>query len=58
MIKEANAAGIQAVVDQQFEIGRQILSVDSPHPLEPEIDINSPTKAEAEQLLAGHPRRA
>ncbi|MCB9428605.1 MAG: fructose bisphosphate aldolase [Actinobacteria bacterium] len=51
VIKEANAAGIQAVVDQQFEIGRQILSSGLTPILEPEIDINSPTKAEAEQLL-------
>jgi fructose-bisphosphate aldolase class I len=51
VIKEANAAGIQAVVNQQFEIGRQILSSGLTPILEPEIDINSPTKAEAEQLL-------
>lgn len=51
VIKEANEAGIQAVVDQQFEIGRQILSSGLTPILEPEIDINSPTKAEAEQLL-------
>ena len=51
VIREANAAGIQAVVDQQFEIGRQILSSGLTPIPEAEIDINSPTKAEAEQLL-------
>jgi fructose-bisphosphate aldolase class I len=51
VIKEGNAAGIQAVVDQQFEIGRQILSRGLVPILEPEIDIHAPTKAEAEQLL-------
>ncbi len=51
VIKAGNAAGIQAVVDQQFEIGRQILSRGLVPILEPEIDIHSPTKAEAEQLL-------
>jgi fructose-bisphosphate aldolase class I len=51
VIKEGNAAGIKAVVDQQFEIGRQILSRGLVPILEPEIDIHSPTKAEAEQLL-------
>jgi len=51
VIKLANDAGVQAAVDQQFEIGRQILAAGLVPILEPEIDIHSPSKAEAEQLL-------
>ncbi len=53
VIKLANEAGVNAVVDQQFEVGSQILGHDLMPIIEPEIDINSPEKAEAEaQLLA------
>jgi fructose-bisphosphate aldolase class I len=51
LIKLANAAGIQAIVDQQFQIGLQILAAGLMPILEPEVDINSPQKAEAEVLL-------
>ncbi len=51
VIKLANPVGIDAVVAQQFEIGRQILAVGLVPILEPEIDIHSPEKAEAEALL-------
>lgn len=51
VIKAGNAVGIQAVVGQQFEIGRQILAKGLVPILEPEIDIHSPTKSHAEQLL-------
>src|SRR5687767_8670273 len=51
VIKLANPAGVQANVDQQFEVGRQVLSHGLVPILEPEIDIHSPEKAEAEQLL-------
>ena len=51
VIKLANAAGIQAIVDQQFQIGLQILAAGLMPILEPEVDINSPQKAEAEVLL-------
>lgn len=51
VIKEANQAGVQAVVDQQFEVGRQILAAGLMPIIEPEIDIHSPSKAEAEALL-------
>ena len=50
VIKEANPAGIKAVVDQQFEIGRQIVDAGLVPIIEPEVDINSPQKAEAEEL--------
>lgn len=51
VIKEANSDGIKAIVDQQFEIGRQIAQKGLVPILEPEVDIKSPTKAEAEILL-------
>lgn len=51
VIKGANAAGVDAVVDQQFEVGRQILAKDLMPIIEPEVDIHSATKLEAEALL-------
>ena len=51
VIKLGNGAGVQAVIDQQFEVGLQILASGLVPILEPEIDIYSPSKAEAEQLL-------
>ncbi len=53
VIKSANPAGVKAVVDQQFEIGLRIVAAGLVPIIEPEVDINSPSKAEAEgQLLA------
>jgi fructose-bisphosphate aldolase class I len=52
VIKVANEAGIGANVAQQFEFGRQILGHGLVPIIEPEVDINSPSKAEAETLLA------
>ena len=51
VIKVADKTGIDAVLDQQFEIGAQIVAKGLVPILEPEVDINSPSKAEAEQLL-------
>ena len=51
VIKLANPTGVQAIVDQQFEVGRQILGHDLVPIIEPEVDINSPEKAAAEDLL-------
>jgi fructose-bisphosphate aldolase class I len=51
VIKLANEAGVGAVVDQQFEVGRQILAAGLVPIIEPEIDIHSAEKAEAEALL-------
>jgi fructose-bisphosphate aldolase class I len=53
VIKLANEAGIQAIVDQQFEVGKQILAKGLVPILEPEVDINSPEKAQAEEILKG-----
>ena len=51
VIKMANQVGVDAVVSQQFEIGRQIIGHGLVPIIEPEIDIHSPQKAEAEALL-------
>jgi fructose-bisphosphate aldolase class I len=51
VIKLANPKGVGAVVDQQFDIGRQILAAGLVPIIEPEVDIKSPQKAEAEGLL-------
>lgn len=51
VIKHANADGIRAITAQQFEIGKQILAAGLVPIIEPEIDINSPDKADCEALL-------
>ena len=51
VIKLANPVGVQAVVDQQFEIGRRIVDAGLVPIIEPEIDIHSPEKEQAEVLL-------
>ncbi|GAB3802302.1 fructose bisphosphate aldolase [Virgibacillus kimchii] len=51
VIKKANPEGIKAVVEQQFEIGRQILAAGLVPIIEPEVDINSPEKEKCEDAL-------
>jgi fructose-bisphosphate aldolase class I len=51
VIKQADAAGIQAVVEQQFAVGRQIVAAGLVPIIEPEVDIKCPDKAKAETLL-------
>ena len=51
VIKLADTGGVQAIVDQHFEVGRQILGHGLVPIIEPEVDIHSPAKAEAEALL-------
>ncbi|NNK91308.1 MAG: fructose bisphosphate aldolase [Acidimicrobiia bacterium] len=51
VIKLANPAGVEAVVDQQFEIALRIVAAGLVPIIEPEVDIHSPEKAEAEALL-------
>ena len=51
VIKQANPAGIDAVVKQQFEIGKQILAAGLMPIIEPEVDIKTPNKDKAEDLL-------
>lgn len=51
VIKEANPEGIRAVIDQQFEIGKQIIDAGFVPIIEPEVDINSPEKETCEDLM-------
>jgi fructose-bisphosphate aldolase class I len=50
-IKQANAAGIGDIVNQQFELAAQILAAGLMPIVEPEVDIHCPEKAKAEGLL-------
>ena len=56
VIKNADPVGVAEVVDQQFEVARTIVSAGLVPIIEPEIDIHSPTKAEAEELPADSDR--
>ena len=51
VIKKASGGGIQAIVDQQFEVAAQILAAGLVPIVEPEVDIHCPDKAKAEALL-------
>ena len=51
VIKHANAQGIDAVVDQQFAVGKQILAAGLMPIIEPEVDIHATDKKGAEALL-------
>jgi fructose-bisphosphate aldolase class I len=51
VIKQANPAGIKAVVAQQFEVAKQIIAAGLVPIIEPEVDIKCPDKAGAEDLL-------
>jgi fructose-bisphosphate aldolase, class I len=50
-IKQANAAGIKDIVNQQFEVAGQIIAAGLLPIIEPEVDIRCPEKAKAEGLL-------
>ncbi|WP_028081318.1 fructose bisphosphate aldolase [Solimonas soli] len=51
VIDEANQKGIDAVLDQQFEVGLQIFNAGLMPIIEPEVSIKSPDKAKIEDLL-------
>jgi fructose-bisphosphate aldolase class I len=51
VVKLANQAGVDAVVSQQFEVGKQIIAAGLVPIIEPEVDIHSPEKAQAEAML-------
>ncbi|NRW34832.1 fructose-bisphosphate aldolase class 1 [Clostridium beijerinckii] len=51
VIKEANAKGIKMLVNQQFEIGKQIVEAGLVPIIEPEVDIHSTDKEESEKIL-------
>jgi fructose-bisphosphate aldolase class I len=51
VIKQAKPAGIEAAVDQQFELASQIIRAGFVPIVEPEVDIHCPQKSKAEELL-------
>jgi len=51
VIKEANAAGIREVVEQQFQIGKQIFKKGLIPIIEPEVDIYIADKEKSEEIL-------
>ena len=51
VIKQAKAAGIKNIVDQQFEVAEQIIAAGLLPIVEPEVDIHCPEKARSEELL-------
>jgi fructose-bisphosphate aldolase class I len=51
VIKQANAAGIQDIVRQQFDVAGQITAAGFVPIIEPEVDIHCPDKAKAEEVL-------
>lgn len=51
LVSQANLAGVDAVLDQQFAVARQILDAGLMPIIEPEVDITAPDKAEAEAMV-------
>jgi fructose-bisphosphate aldolase class I len=51
VIRRANAAGIQDVVRQQFDVAGEIIAAGFMPIVEPEVDIHCPEKAKAEEVL-------
>jgi len=51
VINLANPKGVEAIVKQQFDIGREIIAGGLVPIIEPEVNIKSAEKAEAEELL-------
>ena len=51
VIKQANYEGIKNVVEQQFEVAKQILAAGLVPIIEPEVDIQSEDKQQSEELL-------
>jgi fructose-bisphosphate aldolase class I len=51
VINSANEAGIKAIVEQQFEIAKQIIGHQLIPIIEPEVNIKASDKAECEEIL-------
>jgi fructose-bisphosphate aldolase, class I len=51
VIKQADAAGIHHIIDQQFELAEKIAGYGRVPIIEPEVDIHCPEKSRAEQLM-------
>lgn len=57
LIKQANPAGIKAVVEQQFAVAKQIVAGGLVPIIEPEVDIKCPDKVQAEEILKAELKR-
>jgi fructose-bisphosphate aldolase, class I len=57
VVDAADPVGIKAIVDQQFEVGKQILAHGLVPILEPEVTISIADKAEAEEMLLAEIRK-
>jgi fructose-bisphosphate aldolase class I len=51
VVNLANREGIAAIVRQQFEVAQQVLAAGLVPIIEPEVNIKSPERAEADQIL-------
>lgn len=51
VIKHGDPRGVEAIAEQQFDLGRRILAGGLVPIIEPEVDIHAPDKAGAEKLL-------
>jgi fructose-bisphosphate aldolase, class I len=51
VIALADPAGVETAVEQQFAVGREIVAAGLVPIIEPEVDIHSPEKPDAEKLL-------
>ena len=58
VVNLANRAGIAAVVGQQFDVARQVLAAGLVPIIEPEVNIKSPERAEADRILLDELRKA
>jgi fructose-bisphosphate aldolase class I len=58
VVNLANREGIAAVVRQQFEVAAQVLAAGLVPMIEPEVNIKSPERAEADQILLEELQRA
>ncbi|WP_299653063.1 fructose bisphosphate aldolase [uncultured Tateyamaria sp.] len=52
VVHEANAEGIEAIVANQFDVAHEVIAAGMVPIIEPEVNIHSKSKAEAEALLA------
>lgn len=57
VIKKASSEGVARVVDQQFEVAKQIIAAGLVPIIEPEVDINIPDKSPAEAILRDEIRK-
>jgi len=54
VIKNTNESGVAAIVEQQFKIGKKIISAGLVPIIEPEVDIHCNSKLETEEMLLKH----